>query len=74
MITQEEKLLVFIKHQPYMTMFDVNEYVEMYEPEGHWAQPIPYITDNGKLRQMTFIEYVDMMMNSSHEEDYDDDD
>jgi len=69
MITEQEKLLVLLKYQPEMTMFDVNEYVEMYQPEGSWTQPIPYITDNGKLRQMTFTEFVDLMMNTDDEED-----
>ena len=70
MITEEEKLLVYMKHQPHITMFDINEYVEMYDEGGQWAQPVPYKTDNGKLRRFTFSEYVDLMM-IANEDEYD---
>lgn len=70
MVTQEEKLIVLLKHQPYITMFDINEYVEMYDEKGKWYHPcsVPYEEDNGKLRRYTFTEFVDFMM--APEEDY----
>lgn len=34
MITEEEKLLVYIKHQPYMTWYDINEYELMYKMDN----------------------------------------
>lgn len=30
MVTNEEKLLVYMKHQPYMTWYDVEEEVQAY--------------------------------------------
>jgi len=48
MITQEEKFLVYMQHQPYITWYDINEFVIMYN------------TDNPKI---TFTEFVNAFHN-----------
>ena len=50
-----------MKHQPYLTMSDLNEYAYMYDPKGPYGdQYVPYKQDN-KTRY-TFREFVDWML------------
>jgi hypothetical protein len=70
MVSEEEKLLVLMKHQPYMTMFDIKEYVEMYTEGSPFGQQVPYKTDPVLgLRRFTFSEYVDFMMSGNDDDD-----
>jgi hypothetical protein len=63
MITKEEKLLILLKHQPYITEFDLAEYQEIYFEGSAWGKSVPYKPDGtGGLRRFTFIEYVDYVM------------
>ncbi len=69
MITEEEKLLVYMKHQPYITNFDIREYVEMYVEGSAYGPQVPYKTDQNGLRRFTFTEFVDWMMSPRNLED-----
>jgi hypothetical protein len=67
MISKEEKLLVMMKHQPYLQESLLREYVEMYTQGDTWA-PVPIIVGKTGLRQATFTEYVDWIILGQPEE------
>lgn len=57
MISDQEKLVVLLKYQPYITKSDVDFYAEAYN--GVWAyEPVPYKEDGTNY---TFLEYVDWL-------------
>ena len=55
MITKEERLLLLLKWAPYLTNFDIDEYIEMYK---QW-----YIDQPGQ--DMTCVEYINQRMENA---------
>jgi hypothetical protein len=54
MITEEEKLLVYIKHQPYMTWYDINYYAEEYKID---AKPGMSLDDYIEQQYQDFLDF-----------------
>jgi hypothetical protein len=57
MITEEEKLIVYLKHQPYMTWYDVEEEVKSY-----------YIHIDPKL--ISFSDWIEKLYQENKTENY----
>jgi hypothetical protein len=54
MITEEEKLLVYLKHQDYMDWYDVNYYAEEYKID---AKPGMSLDDYIEQQHQDFLDF-----------------